>query len=242
MQVETKEKLIVALDVDSLNEAQNLIDELYDVVGYFKVGMQLFYGAGPGIIDLIHQKGSRIFLDLKLLDIPNTVAHAARALTRHKVDILDLHASGGREMMKLAADTVREEAYKLGIVPPLVIGVTVLTSISKEVLNNEVGIAGSPQDTVVRWAKACLESGLDGVVASALEAKAIRENMDCPVIITPGIRPAGSASGDQKRVLTPGEAISQGATHLVVGRPITKAESPRIAAEKILQEIREWEK
>lgn len=234
---EAKQRLIVALDVDSLDEAEALIDELQDVVGFFKVGMQLYYSAGPGIIDLIHDRGSKIFLDLKLLDIPNTVAHAARALTRHEVDILNLHASGGKEMMSRAAETVKDEALKLGIVPPLVIGVTVLTSITQEVLNHEVGIAGSPQETVVRWAKSCLESGLDGVVASALEAKAIKETLDCPVIITPGIRPAGSALEDQKRVLTPQEAISRGATHLVVGRPITKASTPRDAAVSILEEI-----
>lgn len=234
---EAIERLIVALDVDSSEEAEVLVAELHDVVGFFKVGMQLYYSAGPGIIDMIHDRGGKIFLDLKLLDIPNTVAHAARALTRHEVDILNVHASGGREMMSRAVETVKEEAYKLGIVPPLVIGVTVLTSISQEVLNQEVGIAGSPQETVVRWTKACIESGLDGVVASALEAKAIRETLECPVIITPGIRPVGFAAGDQKRVLTPQEAISQGATHLVVGRPITKASSPRAAAESILQEI-----
>lgn len=232
-----KEKLIVALDVDTQKEAEELIAQLYDVVGYFKVGMQLYYSAGPGIIESIHKRGGKIFLDLKLLDIPNTVAHAACALTRYGVDILDLHASGGKEMMSKAVETVHNEADSLGIEPPLVVGVTLLTSISQQVLNEELGIEGSPQDTVIRLAQACMESGLDGVVASGMEAGAIREHTALPVIITPGIRPAGFATGDQKRVLTPGKAIKEGATHLVVGRPITKSQSPRESALSILREI-----
>lgn len=236
--MEAKDKLIAALDVDTIEEARTLVSQLADLVGYFKVGMQLYYSAGPGIIDLIHDKGSRIFLDLKLMDIPNTVAHAARVLTRYGVDILDMHASGGKEMMTRAGEAVHEEAFKLGMRPPLLVGVTLLTSISQEVLNGEIGIPGDPQETVIRWAKGCLESGFDGVVASALEARAINDNLECPVIITPGIRPAGSNPGDQKRVLTPAEAVKQGATHLVVGRPITRAVSPRDAAMEILEEIR----
>lgn len=236
--VKPKEKLIVALDVNNEKEAQNLISELYDVVGYFKVGMQLYYSAGPQIIDYIHRLGGRVFLDLKLLDIPNTVAQASKALTRHGAAIIDLHASGGKEMMIRAVDAVHSEAERLGITPPLIVGVTLLTSISKEVLNREIGIDGSPEETVLRWARACHESGLDGVVASGMEARAVRENIDFSVIITPGIRPIGDAGGDdQKRILTPKQAIMQGATHLVVGRPITKAESSREAAEKILEEI-----
>ncbi len=238
--LDAKDRLIVALDVDTTNEAEALIAQLHDVVGYFKVGMQLFYSAGPEIIDLIHSRNSRIFLDLKLLDIPNTVCHAAKALTRHGVDILDLHASGGEDMMRQAADTVRQEADRLDIQPPLVIGVTLLTSISQEVLNREIGIAGTPEDTVLRWARGCMNAGLDGVVASALEAKAIRENLNFSAIITPGIRPAGTAGGDdQKRVLTPEKAIQQGATHLVVGRPITQSEHPRGMAISIVKEIEE---
>lgn len=232
-----KDKLIVALDFDTQKAAEELVRELHDIVGFFKVGMQLYYSAGPGIIDYIHRYGGKVFLDLKLLDIPNTVAHAARALTRHGVAIINLHASGGKEMMSRAVDTVREEAVKLGIKPPLVVGVTVLTSISQEILNREIGISGSPEETVIRWAKACEDSGLDGVVASGMEAKAIRENTGLPVIITPGIRPQGDRKDDQKRVLTPRRALEQGATHLVVGRPITKVESPREAATRILEEI-----
>ena len=236
--LDAKDRLIVALDVDTKDEAEALIAQLHDVVGYFKVGMQLFYSAGAEIIDLIHRRDSKIFLDLKLLDIPNTVSNAARALTRHGVDILDVHASGGTEMMGQAAVTVREEAARLGIAPPLIIGVTLLTSISQEVLNREIGISGTPEDTVLRWAKNCKDAGLDGVVASALEAKAITQNMDFSAVITPGIRPAGSAGGDdQKRVLTPSAAIQQGATHLVVGRPITKAKNPREAAISIVKDI-----
>ena len=235
--MEAKDRLIVALDVDTQDDAKNLINQLYDIVGFFKVGMQLYYSAGPAIIDYIQQLGGKVFLDLKLLDIPNTVAHAARALTRHGAAIIDLHASGGKEMMSRAVDTVHEEAGKLGIKPPLIVGVTVLTSISQEILNEEIGISGSPEKTVIRWAQACEAAGLDGVVASGMEAKAIRENTGLPVIITPGIRPKGEAAGDQKRVLTPQRALEQGATHLVIGRPITKAESPRKAAAAILDEI-----
>ena len=235
--MKAKDKLIVALDVDTKKRAEDLVSELYDVVGFFKVGMQLYYSLGPGIIDYIHECGGRIFLDLKLLDIPNTVAQGARVLTRHGVDILDLHASGGKEMMSVAVASVHEEAEKLGLPAPLIVGVTLLTSMSQEVLNGEIGISGTPEETVIRWAQACQASGLDGVVASGMEAKAIKENTSLPVIITPGIRPAGAAFGDQKRVLTPEKAVKQGATHLVVGRPITKADYPREAAIAIVKEI-----
>jgi len=235
-----KNKLIVALDVDTQRDAENIVSQLRGVVGWYKVGMQLYYGAGPGIIDFIHQTGSKVFLDLKLLDIPNTVASAARALTRYGAAIIDLHASGGKEMMLKAFEAVHEESERLGIVTPLVVGVTVLTSISQEMLNQDIGIPGTPAETVVRWAKTCAEVGLDGVVASGQEAALIKANTDLPVIITPGIRPAGDREpDDQKRVLTPGKAIALGSTHLVVGRPITRAGSPREAAERILMEIEE---
>ena len=234
-----KDKLIVALDVDTRKEAEKIISELQEVVGWFKVGMQLYYGAGPGIIDFVHRSGGKVFLDLKLMDIPNTVAHAARALTRYHADIFNVHASGGMEMMSRTVEAVHDEASKLGISPPLIVGVTLLTSISREILNQQIGIPGSAEETVIRWAKMCAEAGMDGVVASGREARAIKNNANLGVIITPGIRPSGEAGADdQKRVLTPGQAIEQGATHLVVGRPITKAASPRASAVGILEEIK----
>lgn len=233
-----KDKLIVALDVDTLQEAERIVSELGDIVGWFKVGMQLFYSAGPEIIDFIHKSGAKVFLDLKLLDIPNTVAHGARALTRYGAAIIDVHASGGSEMLSRAVEAVHEEAVSLGIPAPLIVGVTVLTSVSQEILKGEIGISESPQETVIRWAKMCEAAGLNGVVASGMEARAIKDNTSLPVIITPGIRLAEASGGDdQKRVLTPKEAITRGATHLVVGRPVTKAPQPREAAIRILEEI-----
>jgi len=232
-----KEKLIVALDFDRLEEAEKIVTGLHDLVGMFKVGMQLYYSEGIRVLDAIHNRGGKVFLDLKLLDIPNTVAQAARVLTRYGVAMIDVHASGGKEMMARAVEAVHDEAYKLGIEPPLVVGVTVLTSITESVLKNEIGIIETLEQTVIRWTKLGIEAGLDGIVASAIEARAIKRECDCKIIVTPGIRPLWSVENDQKRVLTPREALRAGATHLVVGRPITRAKSPREAALRILEEL-----
>lgn len=229
--------LIIALDVDTLEEAAGLADRLGPYVGAFKVGMQLFNSAGPEAVLRLKEKGP-VFLDLKLHDIPNTVAGAARVLTRLGAAIINVHAAGGGAMMRAAAEAARVEAEKCGLPRPLVIAVTVLTSMDQETFNNELGISGAIQDRVTAWSLLAKEAGLDGVVASPREITAIREACGPDfAIVTPGVRPAGSAANDQKRTMTPGEAVGLGATCLVVGRPVTAAPDPVKAAKAILAEI-----
>jgi len=231
-------RLIVALDVNNQGRALELVDMLKDTAGMFKVGMELFYGSGSEVVERIKLKGCKVFLDLKLHDIPNTVARAARVLTGISPDIINVHASGGPEMMREAVLAVREEAQRLGITPPMVIAVTVLTSINREIMNN-LGTGGDVEQQVVRLASLARNCGLDGVVASPMEVTPIRKACgEDFVIITPGVRPEGADIGDQKRVMTPSGAVSAGATYVVVGRPITASVSPLEAASKILEQIK----
>ena len=233
-----KNPLIIALDVDTVEEAVDMADRLVPYAGGFKVGMQLYYNAGPEAVYRLRAKNVPVFVDLKLHDIPNTVAGAAKALTRHGASIINVHAAGGREMMRAAVEAAGEEAFRYRVSRPLVVAVTVLTSIDQEAFHDEVGVAGSIQDRVVAWARLAKEVGLDGVVASPMEIAAVREACGPDfVIITPGIRPAGAAAGDQKRTMTPGEAIRLGATYLVVGRPVIAAADPVKAVRAILEEI-----
>lgn len=233
-----KNPLIIALDFDSVDEALDLAEKIGPFAGGFKVGMQLYYSAGQEILRRLKEKNLPVFVDLKLHDIPNTVAGATRALTRQGASIVNVHAAGGKTMMQSAARSARDEAEKTGIVRPLVVAVTVLTSIDQEVFSQEMGHSGAIQERVVAWALLAQEAGLDGVVASPLEIAAIRKACGQDfVIITPGIRPAGTAVNDQKRTLTPGEALQLGATYLVVGRPVTAAADPVEAVKAILTEI-----
>lgn len=233
-----KESLIVALDVDTKEEALKLTQKLSPYAGFFKVGMQLFYSHGPEIIGLIKDQGVKVFLDLKLHDIPHTVGQAARVLAGLGADMINVHASGGATMMRQAAEAVRERASALALPTPLVISVTVLTSIDAQVFNHEIGLPGTIQDKVKAWANMTQEAGLDGVVASPREIEIIRQTCGPEFkIITPGIRPAWAAAGDQKRIMTPGKAIKQGASYIVVGRPITGNAEPTAAAQKIVSEI-----
>jgi orotidine-5'-phosphate decarboxylase len=233
-----KNPLIIALDVDTMKEAEILADKLNAYAGGFKVGMQLYNSVGPEIVRRLCEKNMPVFVDLKLHDIPNTVAGAARVLTRHGAAILNVHAAGGREMMRAAAAAAHSEAARAAIEPPLVVAVTILTSISQDTFNKEIGFPGSIRERVVKWAMLAREAGLDGVVASPLEITSIREACgEDFVIITPGVRPAGAAADDQERTMTPGEAARQGATCLVVGRPVTAAPDPVSAAMSILEEI-----
>ncbi len=235
-----KERLIIALDVDTAEEAELLVSQLHDYVGVFKVGMQLFNSEGPEVLKRIHRLGGRIFLDLKLHDIPNTVAQASSVLTSHGVYMFNVHCAGGKDMMKRAVESSVEEAQNSGISRPLVIGVTVLTSINQEMLTDEVGINRPVEDQVVHWAKLAKEAGLNGVVASPKEIRAIREACGRDfVIITPGVRPEWAAKNDQKRIMTPKEAVEAGASYLVVGRPITAASDPVEAAKRIVAEMEE---
>jgi len=233
-----REKLIVALDVESAKQARELVSSLRDVVGMFKVGSQLFTAAGPEIVLEIIKSGSKVFLDLKFHDIPNTVLSAGIEATRLGVSIFNLHASGGKEMMQRTANAVSEVAAKEGIERPSVIAVTVLTSLDMRELV-EIGVGFNQTEQVVRLSVLAESCGMDGVVASPREIAHVRNvvtRRDFKVI-TPGVRPAEAALDDQKRVMTPSQAISAGADYIVVGRPITKAADPVDAARRIVAEI-----
>jgi len=231
-------KLIVALDVDNAEKARDLVSALRGVAGMFKIGMQLFTAAGPALVREIISSGERVFLDLKYHDIPNTVALAGVEATRLGVSIFNLHAAGGSEMMRRTAESVSECAAAEGLSRPLVIAVTILTS-ANEVAVAEVGFASAPAELVPRLALLAEASGMDGVVASPLEVGIVRSVVKRPdfVVITPGVRPAGTALFDQKRVTTPRDAIVAGADYVVVGRPILDAPDPAQAAQQILNEL-----
>lgn len=233
----TKEKLIVALDFPTLKEAQDCVKKCGDEVCYYKVGMELYYSAGHEILSFLKEHHKKIFLDLKLQDIPNTVGRAMRVLTRLGVDMINVHAVGGLKMMQVAVQSAREEAAALGIDAPKLLAVTVLTSMDEEsfaALNYKVPIASQ----VIALAKLAQEAGLDGVVASAKEATQIRAVCGKDfLIVTPGVRPAGADVQDQSRVTTPAQAIENGADYLVVGRPITQAADAQKAAREIQTQI-----
>lgn len=233
----TDERLIVALDVHSMDELHSLVETLGDSVGFYKVGMELFYSMGPEVIKFLKDKGKKVFLDLKLHDIPNTVASALRVLTRLGVDMVNVHATGGLVMMEKALEAVKDEAEKLGIERPKLVAVTILSSISLKDWSRmwpDIDL----DDQAVRLAKLAQEAGLDGVISSPMEAETIRQACGKDfLIVTPGVRPAGAAINDQSRITTPAIALGSGATHLVVGRPIRLALNPRNAAENILKEM-----
>ena len=230
-------RICIALDFKTKSDVENFLKQFEGESLYVKVGMELFYGEGIEIIKMIKEMGHKIFLDLKLHDIPNTVAQGLCSLLYQGVDIMNVHASGGYTMMKTAADTVRAEAKKMGIEAPKIIAVTILTSINEADWEG-LGQTASIKDQVIRLAKLTKEAGLDGVVASPQEAKFIREACgEDFLIITPGVRPAGASIDDQSRIATPARALADGATHLVVGRPIRVAQNPVEAVENILKEM-----
>ncbi len=240
MVLSAKERLIIALDVDTVGEAEILVSRLQDRVGVFKVGMQLFNSEGPEVVRRIQSLGGKVFLDLKLHDIPNTVGQAAAVLTRLGVFMYNVHTAGGSEMMKKAVESSVREVGDRGAPMPFVIGVTVLTSINQAILEKEIGISGGIEEQVVKWALLAKGSGLSGVVASPREIRALREACGPDfIIVTPGVRPAWAAVNDQKRVMTPKEAVEAGASYLVVGRPITGAADPVEAAKRIVEEMEE---
>jgi len=228
-----RDRLIVALDVSSATEAQKLVAEIGDNAAIYKIGKQLFTSEGPSLVRDLISSGRRVFLDLKYHDIPNTVASAIRSAADLKVDMLTVHASGGSKMLRAAAEAAAQAPFK-----PLVLAVTVLTSMAKEDLH-EIGIAGSAQDQVLKLAKLAEAASIGGLVASPSELKTLRQAIGQQMkIVTPGVRPAGSDKGDQARVATPAQAIADGADYIVVGRPITAAPDPAAAAKAILAEIK----
>lgn len=230
--------IVVALDVETEKEALELVSQLKDLVGMFKIGSQLFTAVGPSIVRKIIAGGGRVFLDLKFHDIPNTVAAAGVEATRLGVTIFNIHASGGSKMMKTVVESVFETAERETIARPQILGVTVLTSHTQSSLS-EVGIEKRIEDEVVLLAGLCASAGVDGVVASPHEIVPIRQAITDHrfIILTPGVRPAGADVNDQSRIMTPAEAIRAGADYLVIGRPITKSQNPALAAKNILEEI-----
>lgn len=240
MKLTAKERLVLALDVDDFKKAEELVEKLGDYVGVFKVGNQLFTAEGAQVVNMVNKRGGKVFLDLKYHDIPNTVARAAEVATKLGVYIFDLHTSGGYEMMKAAAEARNKISLDLGLRKPLILGVTLLTSINQEILEKDLGIKRRLEEQVVHLARLAKTAGLDGVVASPREIKRIRKACgEDFIILTPGIRPAGKSFDDQKRIMTPREAIRLGADFLVIGRPIRDAANPVEAAKEILKEMEE---
>ena len=223
------DKIIVALDVPTKKEALDLVDRLAGMVSFFKIGLQLYTAEGPEIVRPVLDSGARVFLDLKLHDIPNTVANAVKSAGKLGVQMLTIHLSGGSQMIRAAIGARRETMS--------ILGVTVLTSTDEEALR-EVGISDKIENYVLRLAKLGVEKGIDGVVTSPREIKALRSEFgDNIKIVAPGIRPSWSEAGDQKRVTTPRQALDAGADYLVIGRPIVAHRNPRDAVAKILEEI-----
>lgn len=234
MNSDIKKHLIVALDLPTADEALKTASELKGLVNYMKVGKQLFTAAGPDFIERLHDEGFKVFLDMKFHDIPNTVGAASVEAAKLGVFMFNMHTSGGIEMMKTAAERVRDFSEKNGVHRPLLIGVTVLTSLGNEDLH-KIGITNDVRAQVQLLSRLAKDSGLDGVVASAQEIKMIKEECGQDfIIVTPGIRPAGSPPDDQKRTMTAAEALNEGADYIVVGRPVTGAKDKAEAVRTLL--------
>ena len=229
--------IILALDVPAAEQALALARQLAPVLGAVKIGSELFTASGPEMVRQIRGLGLNVFLDLKFHDIPNTVAKAVGSATQLDVQMLTVHTGGGSEMMRAAEKAAQDAAVQAGRVAPLVLGVTVLTSLDSNAIA-EVGFQANVAHQVIRLAQLAVSSGLRGLVCSPLEVVELRRVLPSEVqLVTPGIRPADSASDDQKRTLTPKEAIAAGADWLVIGRPIYGAKDPKRAAEQILESL-----
>lgn len=229
--------VIVALDVPTADAALKLVEQLAPVTGGFKVGSELFTSAGPDIVRRIRGLGAPVFLDLKFHDIPHTVAKAVAAAVRLDVQMLTVHASGGVDMLKAAEQVAQESAWQLGHAPPLVLAVTILTSLDSGALS-QIGLDPNIIRQVRRLANMANQAGLRGLVCSPREVAEVRQMVPASTqLVIPGVRPQAVERDDQKRTLTPREALALGANWLVIGRPICAAENPRVAAENILKEI-----
>lgn len=235
-----RDRLIVALDVSSMAEAESLLDRLEGVVSTFKVGAQLFTAAGPPATDLIQKRGGKVFLDLKYHDIPHTVAGAVREATRLGVAMLTLHASGGRAMLEAGTTAARTAAQEFKLPKPLCLAVTVLTSLDRATLQRELNVPLSVEGQVLHLAQLAKSARADGSVAAPQEIRTLRTGLGREwVIVVPGVRPGGGGAepDDQVRVATPEVAIAAGVDYLVVGRPITAAPDPAKAAQAILEKM-----
>ncbi|MDQ6418940.1 orotidine-5'-phosphate decarboxylase [Paenibacillus sp. LHD-117] len=231
-------RIMVALDYPDAGAAERLIEELKGIPCYMKVGLQLFYAAGPSFVESLKKRGYYVFLDVKMHDIPNTVKGGANSVTKLGVDMFNIHAGGGIAMMEAAMEGVDAALAGSGVTAPSVIAVTQLTSTSEAVMNEQIGIPGTVEGAVLRYAKLAKAAGLQGVVASPSEVIAIKSACGASfVTVTPGIRPTGSDVADQSRIMTPGEALRQGTDYMVIGRPITAAPEPRAALESIIKEL-----
>ena len=228
-------EIIVALDVESRAEAVSKVRSLGAAIGFYKIGLELFSAEGPDVVKAVKDLGKHVFLDLKLHDIPRTVERSVRAASRLGVDLMTIHSVGGRSMIRAAADAAAE----FGAAAPKILAVTVLTSLDQGDLA-DIGVAGrTPAEQVAAMAAFAVANGASGLVSSPREVGALSRSLPAGTLfVTPGVRPAGGAVGDQKRVATPAEAVRDGATHLVIGRPILAASDPVAAAEDILAEIR----
>lgn len=234
-------RIMVALDVASLAEARELWDELQGIPCYMKVGMELYYAAGPPVVHELKERGYNVFLDLKLHDIPNQVKGAAKSITALNVDMFNVHAAGGKAMMEAALAGVEEALQEHpSLQHPTVIAVTQLTSTNSDVLKHEIGINMSIEQAVIHYAQLAKQAGLQGVVASPHEVKAIKQTLGTSFqTVTPGIRPVGTDHGDQARVMTPQQALAAGTDFMVIGRPITAAAQPRAALLHMIKELEE---
>jgi orotidine-5'-phosphate decarboxylase len=229
--------ILVALDVPTVDAALKLVEELAPVTGGFKVGSELFTRAGPDIVRRIRERGALVFLDLKFHDIPNTVAKAVAAAVQLDVQMLTVHTSGGLEMLKAAEQSAEESSWRAGRIPPLILGVTVLTSLDAGSLK-EIGLDANVEYQVRRLATVATRAGLRGLVCSPQEVAKLRQLVPPSTqLVTPGVRTGAEKADDQKRTLTPREAMAAGSSWLVIGRPIYAAENPRAAAETILESL-----
>ena len=233
-----KEKIVLALDVTTIDEAKELINELKDYVGVYKVGLQFYTGNGDELFKLMNNMNLKYFLDVKLMDIPNTVAKASENIIEKGADFFNIHALGGKEMMQKCVESANRAAERLGREKPTILAVTILTSISNDKLHEELGINYEVSEYALRLAKLAKDAGVTGVVASTFEAKRIKDNCGKEFkVLCPGIRPAWSSKNDQQRLATPSLAIKEGADYLVIGRAVTAAPNRIEAMQKIYEEI-----
>lgn len=235
-----KNKICLALDVDNITSVRSLVHETKAFVGIYKVGLELFTSLGPSVVEEILGYDCEVFLDLKYHDIPTTVKKAAIAATRMGVSMFNVHALGGPEMMRMTAEAVTAEAAYLGIEKPKILGVTVLTSTDQTSLNRDLLVQEVIDNFVMHLTGMAKESGLDGVVCSPLELSVIKSRFPELICVTPGVRPNWANANDQKRITTPEEAIASGSDYIVIGRPITVANSPGQAACRILKDIEQY--